>query len=66
MAIAWELLCKVLPSYVKLLSAFNWPCVPVEVVILLLPKFVIVADPLVPDEPLVPEEPEFPLEPDEP
>jgi hypothetical protein len=50
-------------------SAFNCPCVPVDVVTLSSPKFVIVAVPLVPEEPELPEvpdEPELPEVPEEP
>ena len=57
---------KLVPSNIKLASAFSSPCVPVEVVTLLLPRLVIVAEPEVPEEPLVPDEPELPDVPDEP
>jgi len=54
---------NVLPLNVKLASAFASPATPVEVSTLLLPRFVISATPLVPEEP---DEPELPEEPDEP
>ena len=57
---------RLVPSNVRLDSAFNAPCTPVDVVILLLPKLVIVAapdEPDEPDEPELPEVPELPLDP---
>ena len=57
---------NVLPSNVKLDSAFNAPCTPVDVVTLLLPKLAIVAEPEVPELPDEPDEPDVPELPDAP